>query len=486
MRTILWILLLVVVLVAASVGVVWRSLTPPAPLAMPERGAVLEGVTVINPGVDRRENARVVIQDDRIVSIHASASASEGRYRGHYALPGLTDMHVHFPPPGLPGQSELFSFLFLFHGVTTVRDAGDIDGQSTAPARDGVAEGRFPGARVFACGPFVDGAEPSWANSEKVVAAGDGARAVERIADAGFDCIKIYNGLSAESINEIRAEARKHGLPLIGHVPRGVRYETARLDDVQHMIAVHPWVEDETIRFPRIMSAWQRLSEDHIQQVVATTLAHDIANTPTLVTNERLMRMSDYASLLDTPDVKLLPRYYSEVVWSPTEGIPGLRKNTEADYEVLRTSLAPRYRVIKRLHDAGARLHLGTDVQTAFVVPGISLHREMRLFEKAGLTPEQVWAIGTRGPARALGEDRLGQIAVGARADVLLFREDPTRSLDALDSLEAVVADGRLYTRDALDAQLASYQEWFNGGVYDTVATAIVRRVLANLFSEDD
>ena len=82
-----------------------------------------------------------------------------------YVLPGLTDMHVHFPPPALSGQTELFAFLMLYHGITAVRDAGDVDGQSSAPARDGVASGLFPGPRIFSCGPFLDGDPPLWGNS---------------------------------------------------------------------------------------------------------------------------------------------------------------------------------------------------------------------------------------------------------------------------------------------------------------------------------
>ena len=63
-------------------------------------------------------------------------------------------------------------------------------------------------------------------------------------------------------------------------------------------------------------------------------------------------------------------------------------------------------------------------------------------------------------------------------ADLLVFRADPTRDLDALDSLEAVVADGRLYTRSELDAQLARYQELAEGTLYDAISVMLVRRAL--------
>jgi hypothetical protein len=61
----------------------------------------------------------------------------------------------------------------------------------------------------------------------------------------------------------------------------------------------------------------------------------------------------------------------------------------------------------------------------------------------------------------------------------LILREDPTRSLAALDSIAGVVRDGRLYTREMLDAQLARYRRHYDGTLYDAIVTPIVRRVLA-------
>jgi imidazolonepropionase-like amidohydrolase len=100
-------------------------------------------------------------------------------------------------------------------------------------------------------------------------------------------------------------------------------------------------------------------------------------------------------------------------------------------------------RTVKRMHDEGVRLHSGTDTLVAFVVPGAALHRELRIYVDAGMTPEEALAISMRDSAADLGVPGLGEIRAGAPADLLVFREDPTRSLDALDSLAAVIRDGR-------------------------------------------
>jgi imidazolonepropionase-like amidohydrolase len=131
------------------------------------------------------------------------------------------------------------------------------------------------------------------------------------------------------------------------------------------------------------------------------------------------------------------------------------------------------------MHDAGVRLHSGTDALVAFVVPGASLHRELRLFVRAGLTPEQALAISTRASAEFLGVPELGRLRAGAPAELAIFRDDPTQSLDALDTLLGVVRDGRLYSRADLDAQLERYRSHFEGGLYDALLTPLVRRAVA-------
>ena len=72
-----------------------------------------------------------------------------------------------------------------------------------------------------------------------------------------------------------------------------------------------------------------------------------------------------------------------------------------------------------------------------------------------------------------------GRLEPGAPADLLVLREDPTRNLGALATLEAVIADGRLYTRAQLDAQLTRYQKHSEGVLYDAVSMLLVRRALA-------
>lgn len=479
-RNWLRILLILAAVLGGAALYAWRALTPPAPLALPPRGAVLEGVTVVNPGAGRAQHRTVKIEGATIAAIDATPANPAAPYVGYTVLPGLVDMHVHFPPPTGLGQTELFAFLFLAHGVTTVRDAGDVDGTATAPARDGVREGRFPGPRVFACGPFVDGPNPLWPNSRVVTNAAEARAAVAKIAADGYDCVKAYDRLSADALAGLKEEAAKHGLPVIGHVPWAVAYLDARYDDVQHLTGIGA-IPGDTRPFPARLDVTK--TDEEIDELVRRTALLGIAHTPTLVTMERIRSTRDYAAARATAGALLVPRLYRDAVWSPS-GSRLLGSLTAADYDLLDRASERSRRLVGKLHRAGAELHTGSDVLNPFVVPGESLWRELALFVESGLTPEEAWAAGTRTSGGFLGRRKLpslGTISPGAPADLLVFREDPTRDLAALETLVAVVADGRLYTRQMLDDQLAVYRAYADGWLFDRISVAVTQRLLARL-----
>jgi imidazolonepropionase-like amidohydrolase len=460
-------------------GALFLPLRSPAPLAQPPQGATLDGVTVIEPGRSRADGRRVVVAGPAIESVGA-ARGDANPYTGMFVTPGLVDMHVHLPPATLAGQTELFAFLFLYHGVTSVRDAGDTDGNATEPAREGIAAGRFPGPRIRACGMFVDGEPPTWRNTILARNPDEGRRAVDLVVDSGYQCVKAYTELDAPTLAAIRDEAHARGVPVIGHVPRRVPYEEARLDDAQHLIGIPPPAADPKLHYPLLLAQWEQLDDARLDRLIAASKQLGIANTPTLVTVERLARMRDYERLQQEADAQLLPAFYRQVVWNPVGGVTQASVLDAAGFAMVERAFGVMKRTVKRMHDAGVRLHSGTDTLVAFVVPGAALHRELRIYVDAGMTPEEALAISTSDSAADLGVQGLGEIRAGAPADLVVFREDPTRSLAALDTIEAVIRDGRLYTRAALDGQLARYRAHFSSRAFDAIVTPLVRRVLAS------
>ena len=130
-------------------------------------------------------------------------------------------------------------------------------------------------------------------------------------------------------------------------------------------------------------------------------------------------------------------------------------------------------KVVRRLHEAGVTLHVGTDTFNPFVVPGMSMHQELRNFVACGFTPEEAWQAATRRNGESLAEPGLGVIRPGAPADMLVFGEDPTLDLTALSTLQAVVANGRFYPKRLLDDTVARYRDYFGSWLYDRLTMLV-------------
>jgi hypothetical protein len=453
-----------------GVVVVWRAFALPAPLKPVADAFTVEDVTIINPGRPHLAHQTLGVEDGHVVAPGARSGPDLSRYRGMYVLPGLIDMHSH-KPPGNPLQlTSYFQLLELAHGVTSVRDAADIDGTSMTALRAAEEEG-YPGPRVFACGPFVSAGRAKWANTILLRGPEDAEPAVARLKAQGSHCVKAYDGLTQPMVVALREATARHGLRLIGHVPETLTYEQAMLPDAQHLMGVAPWVSPAH----RLVAqrGWDQVGDERLREIADFAVRNGLANTPTLVLDQQVLGLESDAAAKASPAGQLMPRFYRDVVWDPRVGIPAYRGLQRADFDLVRAALAGKMKLVRRLHEAGAQLYLGTDVQQPYVVPGLALQQEMRLFAESGVPVEDIWAIGTSESGRSLGLAQLGTIVPGAPADLLIFARDPTMDLDALSSLQAVVSRGRLYTKEDLDAKVAAYQSHYAGLVFDGLSTVL-------------
>ena len=457
----------------------WMAYCAPA-VPGPHPGGVLRDVTIVNPGRTRLGGHTCVVEGDRIARISPTQpeerTGPEGSdCAGGFVLPGLVDMHVHIPPP----QRALANLLFLAHGVTTVRETGDADG-TTWSGRRRIAQGKVPGPRIFASGPVLDGDPPFLFTSWVVRDAAEARDAVRTLVAKGADFIKIHHKLSAEALSGIRLAAEEAGLRVVGHIPISVPFAEARIWDVQHLDGLVPYPQPPKSVMDYQVE-WRDLDAARIEAYVRTSVEQGMVHTPTLVTSYRYARLDDHDGRTD-PVGKLLPRYYRDVVWNRQNGL--FRAFSGEALEVMKQGFVRGQEVVRRLHEAGVRIHLGTDTAAApFVVPGVSAQEELGHLMGAGLTAELAWAAATRGAGESLGVPLLGTVQEGAPADLLIFDRDPTRHLGALSSLRGVVAQGRLYTKSALQEGLARHRQRFERPLYDAMSTALIRQALKRMAS---
>ncbi|HSC25729.1 MAG TPA: CIA30 family protein [Vicinamibacterales bacterium] len=92
----------------------------------------------------------------------------------------------------------------------------------------------------------------------------------------------------------------------------------------------------------------------------------------------------------------------------------------------------------RRLHELGVPILAGTDAPNPGTAHGASIHRELELLVRAGLSAEAALAAATSVPARVFGLTDRGRIASGLRADLLLVTGDPTRDITATRDIVAV------------------------------------------------
>ena len=480
-------LLALAALALVALGV--DALRPPA-LPVPERRAwVFRDVVLVEPGAAPRPVAELRTRRGEIASISAMRPASAGEasdetrdLAGLFVSPGLIDMHVHYPPRVALGNTELWSLLFLAHGVTTVRETGSVD-ESVFEVRRAIERGAFPGPRIFACGAILDGDPPSFPSNRRVTTPAEARQAVRAQAREGADCIKVYNMLRPEVFAAIRDTAAAVGLPVIGHMPHSVPLEEGGLVDLQHGTGAVQVDRQRVGRLDFRAEDWAGVDDHRIAHVARLSAASGIAHTPTLY-NARMRRWLVDAGAGDFVErdssLRHLPRFWFDVwafLWGPPFS-PGDRK-AEATHDQFRARQAA---LTAGLYAVGARIHAGTDTLMPYIAPGSSLHGELGELERAGIPGEAVWAIATREAGRSLAPSGVGTLREGAPADLLFLRENPADDLAALRTLEAVLVDGRLYRRRDLDAALAQLDAYFDGPVYRSVmaaVTAVARRGFA-------
>ncbi len=419
----------------------------------PQRPAVavplaIEHATVIDVEAGTRvADQTVVVRGNRIIAVGAAARTAtpagarvvDGRDK--FLIPGLWDMHVHsLEHLGIDYSDGMEPHkLYIANGVTGVRDMGSSFIQLVV-GRKRIESGRLVAPRIIASGPLLEGGQPrlNMALISKSVSTPESGRlAVDALAEAGVDFVKIHNGIPRETYFAIAEEATRKRMVFAGHVPAGitiVEASDAGQRNIEHLDALTSACVDASALPPADTDSLQpiEINRGRCDAALRQLARNRTWLGPTLVSS--VPRTSASQADADAQWRYLKPSRRATCAPFPAQARPGAR----ARYEL-------SLRLTRMAQEAGVALLAGTD-STTCRVPGFAIFEELALFVEAGLTPLQSLRAATLNPAQYFNmTDSLGTIANGKLADLVLLDGDPLIDIRNTARVAAIVANGQLF-----------------------------------------
>jgi imidazolonepropionase-like amidohydrolase len=411
-----------------------------------ERGSsfVLENASVID-GTGAPARDRMTILIDRGVITHVGASGGPvpaGVKRidlsGYTVLPGLVMMHEHinyfsgaYVWDSQPGSVPK---LLLAAGVTTARTAGSEAPQVDLNLKKRIDEGRAPGPTFFVTGAYLNGPEGGFLGDTVVRTAQEGREVTAYWGARGATSIKAYSSISPEALRGAVEEANRRGMHVAGHLGDISCTEAAKagIHTIEHTLT--SCTKDFGVTPAAMTSFHYDGSSKTARDLIALLLGKDVTMVATPTVTEAYDPSDEELSML-SPDQRAR---YVEFARAPPPWMPNTKAMGSWNFA---------HRQFERdFVAAGGRLLIGADAADFGLVPGYADHRSIIALVRAGFTPSQVIRFATSDAAEFLGiADRVGTIAVGKQADLLVVKGAPDQSIEDIRNVAYVFKSGFAY-----------------------------------------
>jgi len=412
-------------------------------------GGTLVDLSHLGSGVNDLPDATVLVRDGRIVAagrrdqVTVPSAATVLDVTGRFLVPGLID---GFAGLNSPGQARAY----LYSGVTTIIGVAD-------PRRGPLDYAAEPRPRIL---PLESVGYDDAGNDEIEPTAV--RHRIDRLAAEGVAVLLLMYPLPAESLDVAVERARQHQLATIGEL--GATPYSRALDlGVQAFVHTSRYslpLADEALRRrvarepfgPPKLEYYLDLVARHGDGQGAEAWAERLGASRTALVPTLAMEYLDlpgHANPWLEPAARLLDPAGIHLPADPETGERRSRPGAGADAfpaELSRTLLALESTYTR----AGARHLAGSGTSAFGTMPGISLHHEIELLRRVGLTPREALAAATTNFGATFGWSDLGCLDPGCRADLLALGRDPTADLGALDEIELLMVDGAVVDRAAL------------------------------------
>ncbi|HEY6928210.1 MAG TPA: amidohydrolase family protein, partial [Thermoanaerobaculia bacterium] len=415
-------------------------------------------------GAPAAEDQTVIIAGGKIAAIGPAGRTAipDGARKmdlpGYTVIPGMVGMHDHmfYPAPGsqtrpaggnLPVYHELvFSFprLYLAGGVTTIRTTGSIEGQTDLELKKLVDLGKVAGPKMFVTAPYLEGVGSFTAQMHELTGPDDASKWVEFWAGQGATSFKVYMHITRAELAAVVKAAHARNLKVTGHLCSIGFREAASIgiDDLEHGL----FVDNEFVpgKKPDVCPDGKDRNESLVkldiasapaQEMIRDLVSHHVAVTSTLPVFETFV-----------PNRPPLPQRVLDALApeSRSDYLAARSRNAQAADNPSAQLLKKEMEFERAFVQAGGLLLAGED-PTGYggVLAGFGDQREVELLVEAGFTPVEAIHIATENGARFLGEDRrIGSLAAGKQADLVLIHGDPSKDIADIEKVETVFKDG--------------------------------------------
>jgi enamidase len=402
-----------------------------------------------------RDDQTLIIRDGIIATVGAVSStpvpagARVFDLTGKSVIPGLVMVHEHLYYPTGGGTyanlSESFTRLYLAGGVTSMRTGGNTNGYGELAIKSAIDAGQKPGPWIDATAPYLQGPGLGIGQMYVLKDAADARRMVNFWADAGATSFKAYMHITRAALGAAIEEAHKRGLRVTGHLCSVTYREAAALgiDNLEHgFMAATDFVSTKQPDVCPGQGQGQAAvnaidpNSEAVRSLMAELVRRNVALTSTLTVFETFVPGRPLPPGLDV----LVPQLREQFEQNHAR----TARNTQSAY----AALFPRGMALElAFARAGGLLIAGTDpTGGGGVIPGYSNQRALELLVEAGFSPLEAIKIGTLNGATYLRRaDRVGSIAVGKQADLVVLNGNPVARIADLRNVELVFKQGVAY-----------------------------------------
>jgi enamidase len=403
-------------------------------------------------GAPARDDQTLIIRDGRIAALGTSrsvavpAGAQVIDLSGKTVIPGLVMVHEHLFYPTGPGVyanlAESFTRLYLAGGVTSMRTGGNLNGFGDFGIKKEIDAGKKPGPWIDATAPYLEGPGLGLDQVHELTGPDDARRMVNFWADAGATSFKAYMHITRAELGAAIEEAHKRGLKVTGHLCSVTYREAASLgiDDLEHGFFVSTDFvadkkPDECPGQGAGQTAFAAVDPNGVavRSLIAELVKDHVALTSTLTVFEIVVPGRPLPPGLDVLEPQLRAQFEQR------------HAATAANTTSIYSSLFAKARSMElAFARAGGLLLAGTDpTGGGGVIPGYSNQHELELLVEGGFTPLEAIRIGTLNGATFLGRnDRVGSIAVGKDADLVVVAGDPSTRIADVRNVQIVFKQG--------------------------------------------